>query len=312
MQVIHISHPFQNPFEEAKVMAIGDFDGVHLGHQKVIGDAHQIARQQGVATAMMTFHPHPREILGLQKYEYLLTPFSHRIRLLEALDVDYLYIISFNESFAKLSADEFIQDVLEKLNITTVVIGFDFKFGYRGQGTAQYLTELIDKSFQVHIIEPYLQDNLKVSSTRIRQHLEFGEVAHLPQLLGRYYDMIGTVESGDGRGRSIGFPTANLQLDGTYIFPKLGVYAVRVYVNHKKWHGVMNIGTRPTFYDDAAIANVEVHLLDFSGDLYGELMRVELVDFIRSETRFAAVDQLIQQIHLDIEHARAIFNKLNA
>ncbi len=308
MQLIRLQYPFQKTDYPAQVLAIGDFDGVHLGHRKVIGQAVNTAREAGVASAIMTFDPHPREVLGQQKYECLLTPFPHKLQLLAGLDVDYLYVVSFDETFAAISPEQFINEILYSMNLHTVVIGFDFTFGHRGKGNAELLRNAKSLSFSVQVVEPHLFATEKVSSTRIRQLLAEGDVASIPALLGRHYDLIGVVRHGDGRGRKIGFPTANLELDGSYIFPKLGVYAVYASVNGSRYPAVVNIGVRPTFLVEPVVANVEVHLLDFDGDLYNDTMSIELVQFLRTEQKFNGVDQLIAQIHRDIEQTRQIFS----
>lgn len=307
MQVIHLSYPFQHREYPSQVLAIGDFDGVHFGHQKVIGEAVSLARREGVASAIMTFHPHPREILGQAKYEYLLTPFAHKLQLISELNVDYVYVITFDPVFAQVSAESFIEMTLQPMNLHTVVVGFDFTFGHMGRGNSNFLKNYPLKSFDVLIIEPHQLAERKISSTRIRELLENGSVEQVPQLLGRYYDLIGMVRHGDGRGRTIGFPTANLELDGSYIFPKLGVYAVYAYVKNMRYKAIVNIGVRPTFRIDPPTANVEVHLLDFDGNLYDCQMKIELFSFIREEVRFAGVDELIDQIKRDIESVRALF-----
>jgi riboflavin kinase/FMN adenylyltransferase len=305
--VIQLTYPFQFSQLPKQVLAIGDFDGVHLGHQKVIGDALHIARNNHVPVGIMTFDPHPREILGQDKYEYLLTPLSQKIELIEQLGVDYLYIVHFTEQFATFSADFFIEQVLNNMNLHTVVIGFDFKFGHRGMGNVVFLQNYQNKHFAVHVVQPHLELEEKVSSTRIRGLLEKGYIEEIPQLLGRFYDLLGIVEHGDGRGRTIGFPTANLALDGSYILPKLGVYAVRVFVRNKKHLGIVNIGVRPTFRVEPTKTNIEVHLLDFNEDLYNEQMRIELMGFIRPEQKFNDVDSLVNQIHIDINQVKKRF-----
>jgi riboflavin kinase/FMN adenylyltransferase len=228
--------------------------------------------------------------------------------LLAELDVDYLYVVSFDETFAKVTHEQFVLDILEQMNLHTVVVGFDFTFGHQGKGNAEFLRNFNSLSFSVAVVEPHLYSAEKVSSTRIRQLLAEGNVSSIPTLLGRHYNLIGAVRHGDGRGRNIGFPTANLELDGSYIFPKLGVYAVHATVNDKRYQAIVNIGVRPTFLAEPVIANVEVHLLDFDGDLYGETMSIELIQFIRAEQKFNGVDQLIEQIHCDIEVTRKLFS----
>jgi riboflavin kinase/FMN adenylyltransferase len=315
MKLIHLYFPLQQPIpglSEANrhVMAIGDFDGVHNGHRHVIGRAVEVAAAEGLPASVMTFNPHPREVLGQSKYSRYLAPIQDKIRLFESLGVDYTFVVTFDLALAQVSPEKFVRQMLEPLGVHTVVVGFDFTFGHKGKGTVETLRRLAEGRMNVEVVPPYLSDGEKVSSTLIREHLHLGELDPIKKYLGRYYAIQGTVVKGDQRGRQIGFPTANLEVTAPYVIPRSGVYAVRAWVGDHRYDGVMNIGTRPTFLPDAVHPSLEVHLLDFSGDLYGRAMTVEFVHFLRPEARFPSVEQLIEQIRRDVDEARHLLSSL--
>lgn len=311
--MIHLYHPLQQPIRDfpehtKQVMAIGDFDGVHRGHRHVIGRAMEIAVREGLPSAIMTFNPHPREVLGQMKYSRYLAPIHDKMQLFASLGVDYTYIMTFDQAFAQISPEKFVEQILLAMSVQTVVVGFDFTFGHRGKGTADTLRELAAGKMGVEVVNPYHMDGEKVSSTRIREHLHLGELGPMKEYLGRYYSIRGMVVSGDRRGREIGFPTANLEVTAPYVIPRNGVYAVYATVGGEKHPAVMNIGTRPTFLKDAIHPNLEVHLLDFQGDLYGQMVMVEFVHFLRAEERFSSVELLVEQIHKDVGEARHLLS----
>ena len=309
MEVLHIEYP---PAPSSLLtgrhfaVAIGDFDGVHLGHQDVIRKAKQIAENQSLITAVMTFNPHPREVLGNARYSRYLAPLNKKLDLFKEMGVEYTFVVQFDESFSRLSARQFVDEMLRPLHVSAVVVGFDFTFGHKAQGTVDTLKQLCAGLIDVHVVEPYVVDGEKVSSTRIREHLHRGNLAKVKQYTGRDYFVTGTVVQGDGRGRTIGFPTANIRLDEPFVLPMNGVYAVRCLFKDRREFGVMNIGVRPTFYDDLTEPTLEVHLLDFAGDLYGENVRIEFLEFIRPERKFPDKEALVSQIEKDIEEARKI------
>jgi len=290
-----------------QVIAIGDFDGVHLGHQQVIGRAVQLAESLGVPSAIMTFDPHPREVLGKPQFSRYLTPIAEKMRLFESLCIDYVYIVHFTEQLAQVSPEEYFEQMLLPLRLKAIVIGFDFTFGHKGQGTAETLVRLAGERMSVQIVPPYHMYGEKVSSTLIREQLHLGELDRLQTMLGRRYRIEGTVVGGEGRGRTLGFPTANLELNDRYVIPRQGVYAVKVNSGDDEWNGVMNIGTKPTFHGDKGQqVTLEVHLFDCQPDLYGRTMQVEIAAYLRPEMKFASVDLLIEQIRNDARKARQI------
>jgi len=289
-----------------QVVAIGQFDGLHLGHASVIESAMRVAAEQGLPSGVMTFHPHPKEVMKKGDYEGYLTPPAEKEKIIREMGVDYLYIVDFNDSFSRVSPQNFVNGMLMPLGIHTAVVGFDFHFGYRGEGHAGMLRELSDYKLEVTIVPPFLIDGDKVSSSSIRLDLQEGNVKQVRHLLGRPYSLSGTVMHGEKRGRTIGFPTANLRMSEHYVLPRKGVYAVRVGYGDQMLHGVMNVGVKPTFHENEMVPSIEIHLLEFSGDLYGKPLSVELIGFIRDERKFGSIDQLVAQITNDAETAKQI------
>lgn len=310
MQSIKLSYPINASGTQAvmqpQVLAIGDFDGVHLGHQEVIKRALEDGKRLGIPTSIMTFHPHPREVLGQQKYTTLLTPVSQKQRLLEQLGVDYLYVVSFDADLMKVTPEQFVEHMLIPMQVNTVIVGFDFTFGYLGAGTPDTLCELAHGRFAVEIIRPFQRNGSKVSSTLVREHLLAGQVDEANALLGRPYAVRGTIVTGDGRGRTIGFPTANVDLLEPFVTPALGVYAVRAVLDGTAYNGVMNLGKKPTFVENLDKPTLEVHLFDFSESVYGKELTIEFISYLRPERKFSAIDELISQIHRDADQARTL------
>src|SRR5690625_2965156 len=211
MKVIHVAYPLELPLVDYDVssiiIAIGDFDGVHLGHQDVIGQAVRIGQQRGLPVAVMTFHPHPREVLGKLTYSRYLSPLPEKLALIEDLGVDYTFVVQFDDAFSKVSPIDFVQNVLMKLDVHTVVVGFDFTFGNQAEGTVETLKELSDDQMDVTVVKPYQLQGEKISSTLIRELLHLGRLPHYSLYTGRHYRITGRVIHGDGRGQTIGFPT---------------------------------------------------------------------------------------------------------
>lgn len=296
------------------MLAIGNFDGVHLGHQAVIAEAQKISDRMGVASGVLTFEPHSREFFAPDAPPFRLSTMETKTAHLKWLGVDVLAALEFNLAFSQKSAEEFVRDVLvEGYKVAHVVVGYDFIFGHKRQGTTVVLAELGKKhGFDVTVVEPVGKDTVIFSSTAIREYLKAGDPGNAAALLGHWWEIEGPVIAGDKRGRTIGFPTANIPLVG-YQQPKLGVYAVRVGLHrgtHVDWiDGVANFGMRPTF--DKKDVLLEVHLMDWSGDLYDQSLRVAFVDFIRPEMKFAGIDELTAQISLDVARAREILTDRN-
>lgn len=294
-------------------VAIGNFDGVHLGHRAVIGEAGRIARDQDIPWAVLSFEPHPRTLFRPADEPFRLTPFRIKARHIEELGVDNMIVLHFDKAFTELSADDFIIKVLvEGLGARHVVSGYDFVFGHGRAGNCELLLhkgedEGEDEGFGFTCVSAVDDGRVVYSSTRVREYLRAGDPRAAARVLGRDFEIEGRVERGDGRGRTIGFPTANLHL-GEYLRPATGVYAVRAGIDEgsaTQWFdGVANFGNRPTFAAGEAI--FEAHLFDFNGDLYGRHLRIALVEYIRPEKKFDGVDDLKAQIAIDGDKARLI------
>lgn len=315
MQTIFIDYPPTqtiSPLPESmrQVLAIGDFDGVHRGHQEVIGRTVQAARATQCSAAIMTFHPHPREVMGNGVYAKLLTPLQEKQRLMEDLGVNTLYIASFNEQFMQLSPEQFVEQLLVPLSLDTVFVGFDFTFGYRGSGNPDTLCDLAKGRFAVEVVRPFKSDGAKVSSTEVRKRLTAGEPEAAMALLGRPYQIIGKVVEGEGRGRTIGYPTANIEPESNRFVPANGVYAIEAEVLGSSYAGVMNIGVKPTFGSTPSEPVLEAHLFDFHRSIYGEMVTIKFHQFLRGERKFASADALIEQINRDAAKAKEIMNSL--
>jgi riboflavin kinase/FMN adenylyltransferase len=292
------------------VVALGNFDGVHKGHQAVILTARRVAAELGAKWGVMSFEPHPRSVFRPDQPPFRLTPLRVKARLIEALGADLLVMQHFDRAFADLTALEFVSEILVKgLGARHVVVGYDYVFGKGRQGTGALLQKLADEgNFGFTSVPPEIAPDGDVySSTRVREFLVSGKPDEAAKLLGHYWEIEGRVEHGDARGRTIGFPTANLVL-GEYQRPATGVYAVRAGIDlggATLWHnGVANFGRRPTF--DKTDEVLEVHLLDTEVDLYGKHLRVALVDHLRPEMKFSGLAALKAQIETDASEARAL------
>jgi riboflavin kinase/FMN adenylyltransferase len=283
-------------------VAIGNFDGVHRGHQALIAHTKTLGAKLGV----LVFEPHPQEYFKPDGPRFRLTPFRTKARLLELFGTDVLYALHFDAALASLTADEFVSKVLAQgLGVRHIVVGNDFQFG---KGRSGNVDLLIDRGrmhgFDVGIFAPVgAGAETKISSTRIREALRDGSPDTAARLLGHWWTVEGRVQPGDKRGRTIGFPTANISLEG-YLEPALGVYAVRVEVDGKRHDGVANFGRRPTF--DKKDVLLEVHIFDFAGDVYGRQIVVSFIAYMRPEIKFSGLDALKAQIAADSVAARKL------
>jgi riboflavin kinase/FMN adenylyltransferase len=289
------------------VATIGNFDGVHLGHQAVLKQTCDKAREMGLPVTVITFEPQPQEYFRPEQAPPRLTRLREKIVALRPHAVDRLLCLDFNHHLANLSAEEFIDKILvDGLGVQYLVVGDDFRFGKDRQGDFEMLVSAGKKhGFEVANTHSFTLGNERVSSTLIRQALAQGDLTRVEQLLGRPYSMCGRVAHGDKRGRTIGFPTANIYLHRKNT-PILGVYAVQMKdVEQYPVNGVANIGTRPTVCGTRTL--LEVHLFDFNKDIYGAHIEVMFIEKIRDEKRFESFDALKQQIQRDAQQARAIF-----
>jgi len=292
------------PRTRRSVVGIGVFDGVHLAHRRLLETVCHKARQKGVDAGVITFDPHPQEVLS-EKPRPRLCSLDERIRQMDALGLDFVGAIRFDREFSSLSPQEFVDKVLVRhLHVQEVVVGFNFRFGTGGQGTPAMLKELGElNGFGVTTVGPVKVADLTVSSSAIRTALENGSIPIAAQLLGRPYAVSGVVRTGAGRGRTIGFPTANLHVDpGNRLLPKRGVYrGVAQPQTGAAFQALINIGTRPTFDEETGPTFVEVYLHGFSGDLVDSQLKVTFLERLRDERRFDTVDGLVSQIQNDLE-----------
>ena len=280
-------------------LALGVFDGVHVGHRAVIARAVEAARKEGGKAFVVTFDPHPIRVIAPEKAPAsLLATLDEKAAVLKALGVDGLLVIHFDMAFAKMDAEEFVRKLLAA-DVRTVAVGEDWRFGSKRSGDVAMLRRMGGElGFQLEAVPPVMWDGERISSTRIRQAIRDGNFDAVEEMLGRPYELSGTVIEGRKLGRGLGFPTANLRL-GERQTPRDGVWAVKVDGVRK---GVANLGTRPTV--DGGERLLEVHLLDFSGDLYGKELRVRFEKFLRPERKFGSLDELREQIGRDAEEAR--------
>jgi riboflavin kinase/FMN adenylyltransferase len=288
------------------VIALGNFDGVHLGHQAVIRRVVEEALGHGMRSLAATFEPHPQAVLRPGSDLKLLTTLEVRRELLLGCGVDEVYVIRFDEKFSKKSPEEFVREVLiGELEATVVVVGENFRFGYKASGNVEdlqrYMREAGGKAYAVPV---YASLDEGINSTKIRALIAGGEVREAARLLGRSYFIRGEVVAGDGRGRALGFPTANVFSDSLALMPRRGVYAGHVRVGNALYGASTNVGVAPTF--ERQDNRVEAHLLGFSGDLYGKTVDVTFVERLRPEKRFSGVDELKKQIARDVAQAREV------
>jgi len=304
MKVISSLENIKEPFAYA-VITVGNFDGVHIGHQGLLKEVKKRADKMSGTSIVLTFEPHPLKVLKEKKIP-LITPFERKIELIEKLGIDVVICLPFTREFSKVSAREFVEEILlKKIGMKEIVVGYDYTFGHKREGNIDLLKKLGDElGFKVCILGPILVDNMIVSSTRIRNLIMEGELEKVKTLLNRYYQVSGEVIAGHDRGgRLLGFPTANLKLVNE-VFPKNGVYVVEVIYNNKVYGGVTNIGFKPTFGNDAL--SVETHILDFDQNIYGKKIKLNFIKRLRNEKKFSSIEALAAQIKRDIEEARKI------
>lgn len=316
MKVIHLKYPHQlkqTAQATAYSLAIGFFDGVHKGHQAVIKSAIAQAKKSGIRSAVMTFDPHPSIVLGGRNERvFYITPLKQKLDTLEALEVDTVFVVHFTSDFAKLSPEQFIQYFIRDLHVKHVTAGFDFSFGAYGKGDMALMQQLADGDYTVTVVDKQSDTNEKISSTRIRKLLQDGDMEAVRELLGRAFEVPGMIVHGDKRGRTMGFPTANVQAMEGCFTPATGVYAVKILVQNEWHNGVCNVGYKPTFNNpENKQLSIEVHILDFDKNIYGEEVTVGWYKRIRSERKFNGIDELIAQIDRDKQEAIEYFKQLS-
>ena len=288
--------------------AIGNFDGVHLGHREIVNLLKQISTERSSKSCVITFEPHPQKVLSKKNVE-LIMPFDEKIKRLDDLGVEVTVCLRFTEELSKLSAEDFVKDILVgKINIKDIVVGPDFMFGNKRSGNADLLKELGSVyDYETKVLSPKEINGDIISSSLIRKHISEGDLTRVNELLGYRYYISGIVVEGEKRGRQIGFPTTNMQTNWE-LLPKPGVYATVAKLEEESFHSITNIGYRPTFGDNKLL--IETHLFDFSREVYGENITVEFVRRLRDEKKFEGVEELISQIKIDIKEVENILTNI--
>lgn len=285
-------------FSQNKEIAVclGNFDGIHKGHQKLIKKTVEVAKKDNITSAFFTFSPNPRKFFSKDRV-YQLTSIEDRKELVKQYNIDLFLEFEFNQLTMNLSPTEFIEQVLIPLNVKYVICGFDYTFGKFGAGKVQDLIDLGKNKYEVIVIDELEYNDSKVSTTRIMDELSKGNIELVSNLLGREYSIEGKIIKGLKNGKKLGFPTINID-NGEYFLPKTGVYGLEVVVNGQKVRGIGNIGTHPTI-SELEKPILEIHLLDFSDEIYGEIAKITFKKFLREERKFNNVDDLKKQIKID-------------
>jgi riboflavin kinase/FMN adenylyltransferase len=297
--------------DQNSVITLGTFDGLHLGHQQIVDTVIQKSRQSAGKSFLITFDPHPRKVIPGRNDVKILSTLDEKVVILEELGLENLFVINFTQEFSRQTPEEFVEKYLVYgIGLREVVIGYDHHFGKERDGNFELLQKLGKKfDFSVTLIPEYSVAGETVSSTKIRNALLAGDVVKAGNMLGRQYSFKGTIVHGDGRGRTLGFPTANLSVDNQdKLIPAKGIYAAECVVENEKHFGLLSLGSRPTFHNDGQIVP-EFYIFDFDRDIYDEVMQVNMVEKIRDEEKFSSVDELIIRMKKDEEIGRKILSK---
>lgn len=283
----------------AKVLSLGMFDGVHLGHVSIINQLKEIAQKYDLETAILTFWPHPRKVFNPNDELQLLNTLEEKIALLEKAGIEVVFLQEFDENFRNLTGEEFIEQILvEKLNVKHVIIGYDHVFGKNKSGNFDLLQQLSEKlGYDVAQLKAVKEGDFNISSTKIRNCLGNGNIIGANKMLGYHYSVSGKVVDGKKLGRTISYPTANLEINELKLLPKKGAYIVEVSVKNKFYKGMLSIGTNPTVNGEKL--TVEVYILDFNEDIYGEEITVKFRDFLHEEIKFESLEKLIERLDED-------------
>ena len=295
-----IIREFENYTENTpKVLSLGMFDGVHFGHISIINLLKSVAQENNLETAILTFWPHPRKVFNPNDEIKLLNTLNEKLNLLENANLDVVFLKSFDENFRNLTGEEFIRQILvQKLNVKHIIIGHDHVFGKNKSGNFELLQKLSKElDFVVQQLDAVKEGEFNISSTKIRNCLANGNIIGANKMLGYHYSVSGKVIDGKKLGRTIGYPTANIEVDELKLLPKKGAYIVEVYVKNKFYKGMLSIGTNPTVNGEKL--TVEVYILDFNEDIYGEEITVKFRDFLHEEIKFESLEKLIERLDED-------------
>lgn len=302
MKIIDLTNNKENNSNTA--VALGNFDGIHIGHQNLIKTMVYKARKMDLKPSLLLFKEHTKTVLNENSPKYI-TSIDQKIKIAKKLGVELVYIIDFDKKLMKLSPDEFVKKILvKKIKSKLVVVGYDYRFGYKASGDASYLEKLASKyDFEVKIIDPIKNNGIIVSSSNIRELIKEGKVEKVETQLRRPYSVLGKVIRGDNRGHKLGFPTANIELIDNYVIPKNGVYKTYTKIDGKVYKSATNIGYNPTFNKKRKLLKFETHILDFKKDIYGKIIEISFKKFLRDDIKFNNVEDLIDQLKLDIKEA---------
>jgi len=295
----------RGPEANGAVVTVGTFDGIHLGHREVLGQVIEKAGRENLDSVVVTFEPHPLRILRPSEAPGMLSTLEEKLEILSRFSLDHVEVIPFTREFAALSAREFVNGILiDRFGMRELIIGHDHGFGHGREGSVPLLRSMADElAFELCVVDPVEVNGERVSSSRIRKSVSNADFDYPERALGRRYSLLAKVIQGEGRGKTIGFPTANLQVTGEYkLMPPSGVYAVRCRIGNRAYPGMMHQGARPTFSD--APASIEVHLIGFEGALVGMTLEVEYLQWIRRIRKFPGPDRLREQLERDREIAR--------
>lgn len=296
MKIIEIDLNYKA--KEKSVIALGNFDGVHKGHIKLIQKAIENAKKLNIKSSLLLFNEHTDNIIKVGKKD-IITTNKTKFEILDSLGVDIIYLINFTKEFMSYSPIKFLDEFLAKnLKIKGVVVGYDYTYGYKKSGDVNFLNENKSLFETIEVIEQISYDGEKISSSLIRKLIEAGKIKEANFLLSRPYKLIGKIIHAKGLGKKMGYPTANLELMDNFVIPKFGVYDTDIIVKGKKYKASTNIGTNPTVEHDGI--KIEAHILDFNEDIYGEIVELELLDFVRPELKFNSIDELFKQIAKDV------------
>ena len=293
-------------------LTIGSFDGVHLGHLQLIRELTNNAHQAGYKSCVLTFHPHPTVVLRGRTGAFYLTTLAEKVELIDELGTDIVVTHPFTYEISQSTAREFISHIIDHLGFCQLWVGCDFALGKGREGDVSYLKQLGGElGYDVHVVEPVMSDGHTISSSHIRKLISDGDITEANKVLGRPYRVVGEIVHGDGRGKGIGIPTANLETGDEKLVPAAGVYACQAQIFDEVWPAAVNIGTRPTFESTDQRSHVEAHILDYSNDLYTQKIALDFIARLRGEERFQGVEELIRQIHTDINKTREIIASVN-
>ena len=298
MQIL--SNLFEIKLSKSTIATIGTFDGIHIGHQKILNSLARFAKENSLKSVVITFDPHPRKIINKKNSIELINTIEEKKEKLKTLGIDYLIIQKFDEKFSETEANKFVEILKNNINIEKLIVGYDHRFGKNRNADINDLKKYgKELNFEVIEIDALEIKEVNISSTKIRSAIKDGDIRLANSYLGYNFFLSGAVVKGHSRGKELGFPTANLKINEDKIIPKNGVYLVKSIIDHQDFYGMMNIGYNPTFNNKSK--KIETHFFNLNKNLYGKIIKIELLEYIREEKRFENVDELIQRLKLDRE-----------